>query len=185
MKKSVLKISGLIVAGLVLAGCSQATETLVEAGTGADVEISEEGMTVTGEDGSTLTVDEEEGSMTYTDEEGTTSVQSGGDVQVPDGVPSDLPLPTEAVLVTAAENDGVYVLAWTWEGFSKEAFTAYVDSVESAGYSKTLDVIDLDLGDGAFSLGYVLSDGTNDVTLAGVSDDTGMGQVNMTIGPAS
>lgn len=183
MKISLLKISGVLVVGVLMVGCSQVTESLVEAGTGADVEISEEGMTITGEDGSTMTIDEDGGSVTYSDEEGTTSVQSGDDVQIPAGVPGDLPLPEGATLVSASENDGFYILLWAWQGLDKDQLNAYVSEVQSAGYSNKSDVVDLDLGEGAFNSTYVLSDGTNDITLAALSDSEGYGQLSMSVGP--
>jgi predicted small secreted protein len=185
MKISMLKISALVVAGMFLAGCSQTAETMIEAGTGADVEVSNGEITVTGEDGSSVTVDQEDGSVVYTDDEGTTSVQTGGDVQVPDGVPGNLPLPTGAVLTSAGENDGFYLLVWSWEGLDKKTFDSYIESVQSAGYSNKVDVMDLDLGGGAFNTGYLLSDGTTDVTIAAIADSSGPGLINMTIGPAN
>lgn len=170
---------------LFTAGCGQAAESVVENATGTDVEMTDEGMTIEGEGGS-VTVDGGGDSMTVTGEDGSEySVTSGDAAEVPDSVPSDLPLPEGGKLSGAvSQGDGTSSLAYDWTDLTQEGYEAYVASLEAAGYASQGDEGVMDMGDGAFSGGGSFSNGTTLVTVSAFAEG-GVGQIILTIMPAT
>ncbi len=166
-------------------GCGQAAESIVENATGTDIEVTDDGMTVSGEGGS-VTVDGGGDSMTITGDDGSEySVTSGDASEVPDTVPSDLPLPEGGTLSgVVSQGDGVSSLAYDWTDLTQEGYEAYVASLEAAGYAPQGDEGVMDMGDGAFSGGGSFSNGTTMVTLSAFAE-AGVGQIFITIMPAT
>ena len=164
----VLRLIGAIAAAaLVLTGCAQATEqaaeNLIESQTGADVDVSDGG-----------------GTVTFSDEETDTTVQGGSGTELPAGFPSDIPQPPSGQLMAALENpDGLSVM-WTVDGLTAEAFDAYVASVKSAGYSSEMSATDLDTGCEGFSRTVVLVGNGKTLSISGFAID-GAGQVSIVV----
>lgn len=168
-----------------LTGCGQAVETAVENATGADVEINQDEVTITGEGGS-VTVDQESGTTTFTDEESGLTIESGTDVELPAGVPSGFPIPPAGTLVAAGEDasSGSITLSWSWDGITREDVDAYVEELTAAGYVPQADTIDQDFGDTGFIKGVNFVGDTHEVTMNAQSMD-GMGGFTIIISPVS
>jgi len=111
--------------GLGLASCGaaveEATEQAIEQGTGGDVEIDDDGVKVT-------------------DEEGNTSA-FGSQASVPEDWPSDIPVPDGTVLSSASYPDGKQVTVQP-DGDALAAYNDIRSQVEAAGYTvrSTTDV---------------------------------------------
>lgn len=159
MKRTYSMLAAVMAAGLMLTGCSQSAENtaenLIESATGADVDLSD-------------------GSVTVTDEEGNV-IESGSDVALPDGFPSDLPQPDGGVIVTASSMDGQIVVVWSMDDLTAEDVDAYIDQVKAAGYSEERDSASLG-GDGVVSKTVTLAGNGKVVTITG-STVEGMGQI--------
>jgi hypothetical protein len=156
-------IGSLAAAALLLTGCGQAAETIIESQTGADVEVSDGGETVT-----------------FSDEETGTTVQGGTGTQLPAAFPSDIPEPPGGQLFAAAETPEGLSVMWTVEGLTTESFDAYVASVKSAGYDSELYANEMDMGEGNFTKGVALTGNGQTVSITGVLAD-GTGQISMVI----
>lgn len=135
--------------------------------------------------GEALVIEDGGDTVTYSDADSDLTVTSGDGVVVPDRFPSDFPLPDSATLVTAAENDGLVLLNFEWEGLTKADFSAYIEKAKAAGYSDVVEVVDLDLGGGAFNTGLSLANGIHEVVVSALGDSAGYGQLSLTSGPAS
>jgi len=160
----IARISAAIAAGvLLLGGCGQAAESVIETQTGADVEITDDG-----------------GTLTFSDEEEGTKVQGGVGTQLPASFPSDIPEPPGGQLFAAAETpDGLSVM-WTVEGMTAESFDAYVASVKAAGYDNEVFANQMDMGEGNFTNGVALSGNGQTLSITGVLAD-GTGQISLVI----
>jgi ABC-type Fe3+-hydroxamate transport system substrate-binding protein len=118
--------AGAVVAALALtlAGCGQAAEQAAEVaaeqalgGEGQDVEITDEGVTVTDEEGNNVAI--------------------GENVAVPDNWPADVPLYDGGTLqMISVQADGSALAMWQVEGTPEEAVAAYTAALESAGYTQ-------------------------------------------------
>lgn len=172
----------LAAAGVLLAGCGQvaeqATESALEQATGTDIEMTDEGFTIT-DDETSMTVDSEGQSVTMTDESGTSSFQAGDDTQLPDTYPSDLPTPEGGVLSTVGDTpEGLFVM-WGYDTYTAADFDAYVAQIQAAGYSLTGDIVSVDSGDSMNRTATFTGGGkTIAVTAMGASD---FGQVSVVI----
>lgn len=164
MKRTHSMLAAVMAAGLMFTGCSQSAENtaenLIESATGADVDLSD-------------------GSITVTDEEGNV-IESGSDVALPDGFPSDLPQPEGGVIVTASSMDGQIVVVWSMEGLTADDVDAYVAQVKAAGYGEERDSASLG-GDGVVSKTVTLAGNGKVVTITG-STVEGLGQILVNIG---
>lgn len=159
-----LHIAGVIAAtALILSGCGQATETLIESQTGADIEVTDGG-----------------GTVTLTDEESQMTVQGGSGTQLPEGFPSDIPQPPGGQLLAAAQSPEGLTVMWTVEGFTLDNFDAYVASIKAAGYDSEISATDMNMGDDGFTKAVVLVGNGQTVSITGVLID-GSGQVSMVV----
>lgn len=137
---------------------------------------------ISGED---IVVEDGGSTLTYTDEESGLKISSGQGAEVPDLFPSDFPIPQSATIVSAAENEGYVLLIIEWEGMSRDDFLAYVATAQAAGYSETVEIMDLDLGGGAYNTAVSLSNGTWEVLVSVLGDSENYGQLSVTAGPPS
>ena len=168
---------------LSLTACGQAAETMTEAATGADVEMSGDGMTITDENGASVTVDGE-GNVSMTDESTGLKVETGANATLPAGLPSGFPLPPEgAVLATTGESPEGIQLAYAWDGLDRATFDAYVASVKAAGYDKDVEEMDTPIGDNGFSTSVAMSNGAKKVFISAFGQD-GVGQLSLMISDA-
>lgn len=158
------RIAGVLcTAALVLTGCGQAAQTLIEAQTGGDVEISDGGE-----------------SLTITDEESGTTVQGGTGTQLPSSFPGDIPQPPGGQLFAAAETPDGLSLMWTVDGLTLEDFDAYVASIRAAGYDTEVFANEMDMGDNNVTKGVALSGKGRTVSITGVLVD-GSAQISLVI----
>jgi hypothetical protein len=182
MSRFMPKAIALAAAGLLIAGCGQvaekATQSVIESATGTDIEMTDEGMTITDGD-SSLTVDSEGQTVTMTDEAGTSTFQSGEGAQLPDSYPSDLPTPRGGLLSTVGDTPEGLFLMWGYDSYTGADFEDYVSEIKAAGYTIVNDIVAIDSADGlnrsaSFSGGGKLVT----VTAMGSSD---FGQVSVMI----
>jgi hypothetical protein len=170
MRATLIAGAGVLMLTLV-AGCGQAAESVaesaVENATGADIDISEGGE-----------------SITVTDEEGTDySVTTGESAQFPDGLPAEFPQPDGATLGSVVEvGDGGYGLSWEWPGATKGQFEDYLASIEAAGFTREGDVISTDMGPDAFQVAGQYSGYGYSMTVVGFGDAS-LTQVSLTATP--
>jgi hypothetical protein len=163
MKRLSQIFGSVAVSVLILTGCGQATETLIESQTGADVEVSDGGETIT-----------------FSDEESGTTVQGGAGTQLPAGFPSDIPEPPGGQLMAAAETpDGLSVM-WTVDGLTAQNFDEYVATIKAAGYSSEMSASDMNMGDEGFTKAVVLVGNGQTVSITGFLVD-GSGQVSIVV----
>lgn len=109
------------------AGCSsiaeQAAEEIVEGATGADVEVDDEKVTITGEEGETLEIE-------------------GSDSEIPEGFPSDMPVYDADVegssTLTSGEGTSYYISLRTEDDFETVAVW-YKDELKSEGWEIVAD----------------------------------------------
>jgi hypothetical protein len=151
MSRFIPKVVALAAAGILLTACGQiaerATESMIEGATGADIEMTDEGMTITDGDTS-MTVDTEGQSVTMTDESGTSTFQSGETAELPDSYPSNLPTPRGGQLSSVGDTpDGVFVM-WGFDQYSSADFDQYVSEIKAAGYSLVGDLVAIDSPEG-------------------------------------
>jgi len=156
-------VGALCVAALVLTGCGQAAETVIESQTGADVEITDGGETVT-----------------FSDEESGTTVQGGSGTELPSNFPSDIPQPPGGQLFAASESPEGLTAMWSVEGLTAESFDAYVASIKAAGYDDELFAQNMDMGEGNFTKAVSLAGKGQNVSVTGVLSD-GTGQISVII----
>jgi hypothetical protein len=170
MSRFIPKIVALAAAAILLAACGsvaeKATETMLEQATGTDIEMSDEGFTIS--DGeSSMTVDTEGGNVTMTDESGTSTFQSGEGAELPAGFPSDFPAPAGGTLTTAADMpDGIAVM-WGFDTYSGDQFNEYVAQIKAAGYAVAEEATVVDSG-GSFQATASFSKGGRNFAVAGM-----------------
>lgn len=176
--------SVLLATGLALTACSsasdKATETLVESVTGADVEMSDDQVTITDEQGGELTIDKDGGAFVYEDENTDSNFQVGENLEIPDTVPSDLPMPPDATLVVVSDTGDGVELMWSRDGFTEADFDAYLDTVRAAGFADDGEEVAVDFGGGMFSRSVPFAkDGASVKITASVTE--GPGQIYLSI----
>lgn len=178
-------VAALSLTAATLVGCGQAVETAVETATGSDIDISDEGVTVTGEGGESVTIDAEGDTMTFTDEEAGTSITTGADQELPAGLPDGFPVPpAESILSTSEDAAGTIIIAWSWSEMTQQEFDDYIAALEGAGYVKQPDDFLQDFGDDGFIRGATLASTTHEVTVNG-QNMQGMGGISVNVTPVS
>jgi hypothetical protein len=182
MSRFMPKIIALAAAGILLSACGQvterATESIMEGVTGADIEMTDEGMTITDGDAS-MTVDVEGESVTLTDESGKSTFQTGEGAQIPDSFPSDLPTPSGGELSTVSETPEGLMLIWGFDRFTSAEFDRLIADIQSAGYSLVGDVITMDSGDDFNRVANLSGKGKVVMVTGGGSSD--FGQVSILV----
>lgn len=105
----------LLLTTILLAGCFS-----IPIGDGNKVKLSKKGVTLTDEDGKehSITVDEEEGQVTMKgfgmeDDEG--EMKFGGDLEVPDSLPKDIPIASDADIIQSSIVQSVTSISYTTE----------------------------------------------------------------------
>jgi hypothetical protein len=147
-----------VTAGVLLSGCAQsaeqAAESVIESQLNGDVEISDD-------------------SFTFESESDGIRVEGGVGTELPDNFPADVPSPPGATVMSTAQTpDGVSV-TWNWEGLTVDEFDRYVESIKAAGYRDEVTTTSMDLGNGEFTRGAVLSGkGTTVAVTAFVADES-------------
>ena len=128
--KITLTVFALLLAATALTGCNmaaeEATEALVEGSTGADVEIDDEG-----------------GSVSVETEDGSMEVTGGDSAEVPDGFPSDMPLYDGTVVMgQAIEVDGEtsYNVAIEVEDDVADIADWYSSELDAEGWTITFEM---------------------------------------------
>lgn len=169
--------AAVLVSAALLSGCGQAVEKAVETATGTDIDMTDDGITVSGEGGS-VTVEPEGGNMTFTDEESGATYEAGTDVELPAGVPTDLPLPPSGSLMAASDDpsSGTIVLSWTWNDMTRSDVDAYIQALAAAGYVEQPDGLDQKMGEDGFSRVLNFIGDTHEVTLTAQASD-GLGGI--------
>jgi hypothetical protein len=169
--------AALIATALILSGCGGSTEVAP----GVEVDISDDTITVTGEDG-TATMEADGESLKITGGEGDEeySVTTGGAAEIPASFPSDLPLPQGAKLVSAVEeSQGSTALIMEWPGADAQSLKDYLKTVQEAGYTPDGEIYEMDMGGGNFTGGGQFVGPTHTVGIVGTSAD-GEGQMSIT-----
>jgi hypothetical protein len=117
----ILAMSGILILGVpVLSSCGQSVESIaekaIEAGTDADVDISDGGVTVKSTDGTTTSI--------------------GEGVDLPSNWPSDVPV-VDGTLVTVSVSgtEGEATAMWKVDGDVTTVANAYKSELKSAGYT--------------------------------------------------
>lgn len=184
MKLKSLSLSIVLSSAVLLTGCSQAAETTIESAVGSDVDIDGGDITITGEDGESLTLDSDDNSATYTDEESGVTINTGSDVELPAGVPSGFPLPASGSLVSASESssDNLVILQWSWENMTEEDFESYRATLVNAGYVEESVDLEQSIGGQGFMKGVTLASSSHTVSVLGQVVD-GMGGLTISISP--
>ena len=116
-------VIGVISAALILtpalASCGmaaeEAAEQAAEQALGGDVELTDEGVTMTDDEGNEVAI--------------------GEDVAVPDNWPSEVPLYDGTMQMVTVQEDGSASAMWSAEGTPQEAADAYGAALEAAGYT--------------------------------------------------
>lgn len=120
--------AGAVIAALalspVLTACGQAAEKAAEVaaeqalgGEGGDVDITDEGVTITDEEGNEAAI--------------------GENVAVPDTWPSEVPLYDGGTLqMVSVEGDGSASAMWVTDASVQDAAAAYSDALKAAGYTE-------------------------------------------------
>lgn len=134
MSRRLITAGALLAAGVLLAGCSSATEQVAETATGADIDISGDSMTMSDDQG-TVTVEDGGDTITYEGEDGTSMVAGSG-AELPPTFPADVPVPANVTIISAVENGEGAAVIWNAEGLTEEAFEAWVAEVRAAGYDE-------------------------------------------------
>jgi hypothetical protein len=174
----------LLASGLALTACSsaadKATENLVESVTGADVEMNDNQVIITDEQGGELTIDKDGGAFVYQDENSDSNFQMGDDLEIPDSVPGDLPMPPSATLVVVSDTGNGVELMWNRDSLTEADFDTYLDSVRAAGFANDGEEVGVDFGGGMFSrMAPFTKDGTSIKITASVTE--GPGQIYISI----
>jgi predicted lysophospholipase L1 biosynthesis ABC-type transport system permease subunit len=145
-----------------VAGCGQAAEQVAEQAAeqalGGDVDVNDEGVTVTDDEGNQVAI--------------------GEDVSIPDTWPAEVPLLDGGTpQMASVQADGSASVMWVVEATPEEAAKAYGDSLVAAGYTEestsTMGGMVLNEYSGN---GYVVSvnaldvDGTTNVMVAAEKD---------------
>lgn len=103
-----------------LVGCQKiaekATEKAIEGATGVKVDTDKESVTITGEDGSSIT--------------------AGSDGELPDGFPEDVPV-YEGEIVSSLMTEGNYTVAIETKDDATTVWDWYGTELESAGWTQT------------------------------------------------
>jgi hypothetical protein len=156
MRRYVRGIGALcLAAGLALAGCGKATESIVESTAGGDLDISGE-------------------TFTFESDADDVLIQGGAGTQLPENFPSDIPLPPGAQIMSATQTPEGSSVMWTWDDITVEAFDAFVASVKAAGYDEEVTTTSMDLGDEGFTRGAILIGKGKTLSISAlVSDEAG------------
>ena len=139
-----MPLAALAIAGMSVAGCSQAAEQIAESATGVEVDVSD-------------------GGISFTDEEGNTV--GGGGTELPDSFPSDLPIPDGASILQFQEQDGAVAVSFSVPSLTEAEFGSYLMTLADAGYTET-DRRRMDLG-GGYSIEAFLTGPTRDAEVTG------------------
>ncbi|MFA7323675.1 MAG: hypothetical protein WC005_04875 [Candidatus Nanopelagicales bacterium] len=120
----------LLLGAPIMSACGQSAESLteqaIEAGTGSDVDIEGDKVTVTDEDG--------------------TAVSIGEDVALPSNWPSDVPTVDGTLFtVSVSETSGEASAMWKTAGDPAAMAGAYKSALEAAGYTITSETKTADL----------------------------------------
>lgn len=154
---AVLAVTVLAVAP-VLTACGQAAEQVAEQAAeqaiGGDVDVTEDGVTITDQDGNQMA--------------------AGENVTVPDTWPSEVPIWDDGTLsVVTVEKDGSASALWTSDIAPKDAADSYSATLESAGYTPTSENVINEMyvreytGNGfTVSLNAIATDGTTSLMVA-------------------
>ncbi|NLD78566.1 MAG: hypothetical protein GX643_18100 [Acidimicrobiales bacterium] len=204
-------LAGIGVAGaLVLAGgCGKAaekaaekiTEKALESGEGVgNVDISGDGFSIEGEDGSSYSVDADgnmvmtdadgnvstadaDGNMVIRGDDGETTYSTGADAELPEGWPEALALPSGAELLTSSVStqDGqksASVIA-EFDGDIEEAYEDYKAALTDAGFEIVSDSLTKSSDGGFAQLSAEEGELSITVSLAGDPDGTGTISINV------
>lgn len=179
MPRRITTVGTLLVAGVLLAGCSQVAEQAAETATGVDVDISGDSMTMSDDEG-TVTVEDGGDTVTYEGEDGT-SVVTGSGAELPPTFPADIPVPPDATILSSIENGEGAAVIWNAEGLTEEAFEAWVDEVRAAGYDQEVSSYGAPQPQG-FTKAYELRGNGLIVSVTGMGD-AGTGQITLSSMP--
>ncbi len=137
----------------------EAVENSIEMNLGddAEVDISEEGMTITS-----------------TDEDGTYSWQGGDQAKVPDGFPKDVYVHEAATVAMSADSPESFTLALTTDDPFPKVVGAYEEKMSAAGWTNQTSTA----MDGAQMLVYTKGDRAANV---GIFNEKGVTQISLTV----
>ncbi|MDZ7837711.1 MAG: hypothetical protein U5N58_07005 [Actinomycetota bacterium] len=111
MKRLIIIIIAISMAIFLFTGCSCAAENLTERmieraaateGDNVDVDISGGEVKIKGEDGEEFNISSDDEVTTMTTDEGETKITSGQSLDVPDGFPNEVPLPSDLNIFTSS-----------------------------------------------------------------------------------
>lgn len=193
MKTRALAGIGVAAALALTGGCGKAaekaaekiTERAIEEGAGgANVDISDGGMSFESEDGSFSYQIDDEGNVVMKGEDGETSYTTGGAAEVPDGWPAFLNLPPDAeILASSTSTDGDQKTATVMAEFSgdtKETYEGFKAMLEGEGFEITSDSLTTS-SDGSFAVVSAESgERMVSVSVSGNADGTGSISINVT-----
>jgi hypothetical protein len=174
-----------------------------ESGEDVDIEFGDDGLSIQTEDGEfsldidqdgdgnvsvtgsdeegEFTIEAEDGEMTIESEEGSSTFSSSGDM--PEGFPSDVPLPDDFNVqfsqVADTPEGQSFVLNGEVDGAPQPIMESYVAVLEGAGYGQQMLTTTPDSGF------FVYDNGTYDVAgqvVAGI--DAGKSTMNVTVSPS-
>jgi hypothetical protein len=157
-----------LLAASALTGCGfaaeQATEELVEQSTGGEVEIDD--------DGESISIETEEGSM---------EISGGESAEVPDGFPSDMPIYDGTIVMAQtfdAEEGTAYNLGIKTTDGAYDVSEWYVDEFASEGWSVTSEMVN-DTADMTMLTYQVEKDGTQAQVI--IAEEAGETQIAVTV----
>jgi hypothetical protein len=115
-----LLVIGSAAGALLLGGCGNATETIAEKATGAEVDVNDDGsFSVKGKDGSEYSV---------------------GRSELPRDWPTVLALPDGATITSSASSDGVATVSYDLSGGTPESAVAFhAARLEGDGYTQVME----------------------------------------------
>jgi hypothetical protein len=145
MRRAIIGATGVALAvALGLAGCGSATEEsieeAIEQGTGGDVEIEDDGLS-------------------FTDDEGN-EVRVGDAAEVPDAWPEDAPVP-QGTILSSTTTGGTTTLLVTVAGTPQETFEALTGEFADQGWAEESTT---EFG-GLYSATYTKDDRTGSITV--------------------
>ena len=158
-----------VLAASALTGCGfaaeQASEKIIEGSTGADVEIDDDGESVSMET-----------------EDGSVNIAGGESAEVPSDFPSDMPLYDGTLNVSTAVDtaDGkIYSLGIQTDDDAMDVASWYADELDAEGWT-TLSEITNDSG-GATMVVYALEKGTTEAQVVINADGSEPTQIAVTV----
>lgn len=156
-----MPLAALAVAGMTVAGCSQAAEQVAESATGLEVDVSGGGISATDEEGNTV---------------------GAGGTELPDSFPADLPLPDGASILQFKEQDGAVAVSFSVPSLTEAEFESYLVTLAGAGYAET-DRRRMDLG-GGYSIDAFLTGPTRDAEVNGAAlTDGSQARITIVVSP--